>query len=406
MMSPDGTPPCGLADAAKLLAENGVVAFASVVASAKVDRDPVGVAKLATVLALSGDACGPFKNAADVASTGGPSSLSTLLCPLYLRFLGCAVPKLGVVGRPAGGVDVLGCIPGYDVNLSSDRIEKVIEDCGYAHFLSAGRFAPLDALLFTYRQQDGSQMVPSLVAASLLSKKIAVGLTNAGIEIRVGPHGNMGRDYAEASQNAALLLDAAEVLEIQLSCFITDGSVPYQSSIGRGESLMALDDLIVSKRGSTWLRQHASDCWEMARVVAGNQHEVEPNPSELLSFFEENLVAQGSSLEAFGAKVAQIRSAPRFEVRAKHTGFWRPRMDALRSLVVEKQLDAETAFGDCAGSLILTEPGTQTIRGEVLGSWRGERGEGEFENVFEEDLAGEVRPPMEIMIKEGTLPYV
>ena len=37
---------------------------------------------------------------ADLASTGGPTSLSTLLGPLYLRDLGYLVPKLGVPGRP------------------------------------------------------------------------------------------------------------------------------------------------------------------------------------------------------------------------------------------------------------------------------------------------------------------
>ena len=67
------------------------------------------IAYLATTLGGSGSVLsipdGRF--AADLASTGGPTSLSTLIGPLYLRAMGCCVPKLGVPGRPAGGVDAV-----------------------------------------------------------------------------------------------------------------------------------------------------------------------------------------------------------------------------------------------------------------------------------------------------------
>jgi hypothetical protein len=64
-------------------------------------------AELATALASSGEVYDPHcLLTADVASTGGPSSLSTLLCPLFLRVGGLVVPKLGVPGRPAGGTNM------------------------------------------------------------------------------------------------------------------------------------------------------------------------------------------------------------------------------------------------------------------------------------------------------------
>ena len=61
---------------------------------------------------------------ADVASTGGPSSLSTILCPLFLRCLGRCVPKLAVSGRPAGGIDVMAQIPGYRTEFKKKRFWK------------------------------------------------------------------------------------------------------------------------------------------------------------------------------------------------------------------------------------------------------------------------------------------
>ena len=50
--------------------------------------DPSDVAYLATKMADSGSKISPYaQNGIDVASTGGPSSLSTLLVPIYLRSL-------------------------------------------------------------------------------------------------------------------------------------------------------------------------------------------------------------------------------------------------------------------------------------------------------------------------------
>ncbi len=69
-------------------------------------REPAVAADLARSVASSGAQISARASfSADVASTGGPTSLSTLICPLFLRAAGAVVPKLGVPGRPAGGID-------------------------------------------------------------------------------------------------------------------------------------------------------------------------------------------------------------------------------------------------------------------------------------------------------------
>jgi pyrimidine-nucleoside phosphorylase len=107
-------------------------------------RDAAVAAELATILATSGERLSVGGAiVADVASTGGPASLSTLLAPLFLRAAGAIVPKLGVPGRPAGGIDCLAQIPGYRTELSLREIEGIVERSGYAHFLAKGEMAPL-----------------------------------------------------------------------------------------------------------------------------------------------------------------------------------------------------------------------------------------------------------------------
>src|SRR5690606_14039939 len=127
------------------------------------------IAELTKVLATSGETL-KFSsyNTADIPSTGGPSSLSTIISPLILKEY-FAVPKLGIVGRPAGGIDVLAQIEGYNLKLSKKGIYEIIDKTQYCHFISNNQFAPLDSELFKYRSENGFKNVSGLVIASLLS---------------------------------------------------------------------------------------------------------------------------------------------------------------------------------------------------------------------------------------------
>ena len=152
--------------------------------AARFPNDGVVAAELATILAASGE-CITGRGSFRRRRIHGRSCVAgTLLTPLYLRAAGAIVPKLGVPGRPAGGIDCLGQIPGYRTELSVREILQIIDASGYAHFLAKGRMAPLDGRMFKLRQAMNAQTIPSLVAGSLLSKKLAVGVKHAGLDIR------------------------------------------------------------------------------------------------------------------------------------------------------------------------------------------------------------------------------
>lgn len=224
--------------------------------------------RLADALAKSGQTLDfPEFLTADLASTGGPGSLSTLLGPLYLRSYGFQIPKLGVPGRPAGGIDVLAQLRGYRFVLSPNDIREVLARCGYAHFLAGMDCAPLDAALFRYRQKAGAQDVPALAVASILAKKIACGVKFAGLDVRVAPHGNFGGTFAEARESARLFCAVAREAGIRAVALLTDARMPYQPYIGRGEALLALK-LVSDGRADHWLCEHAHRCRLMAAHTA------------------------------------------------------------------------------------------------------------------------------------------
>ncbi len=331
-------------------------------------RDAAVAAELASILAASGARLSLDGSVvADVASTGGPASLSTLLAPLFLRAAGAIVPKLGVPGRPAGGIDCLAQIPDYRTELSPREIEEIVGGSGYAHFLAKGEMAPLDGRMFKLRQAMNAQAVPSLVTGSLLSKKLAVGVNFAGLDIRVAPHGNFGADWAAAAANAGLFLRAAQALGIDASPVLTDARHPYQPYIGKRESLLALDDTF---RGacSPWLGSHVETCRTLALAClpADLRAKVaEASPIALRRHFDDNLIAQGADPDDFDALVRDTRRAHTGHVLAVHDGFCFYHQDLLRGRLVEWQgmfRSEQAPFPDPVG-LVLLVPAGQWVSG-------------------------------------------
>lgn len=126
------------------------------------------IAELAVALARSGATLDPSPRRMDVASSGGPTSLTTVVAPLQLTASGADCPALAVPGRPAGGIDSIGTLPGYRVTLSPHEVGTVLARSRYAHFVAGQEFAPLDAELFRFNQNSGTQASPALAIASLL----------------------------------------------------------------------------------------------------------------------------------------------------------------------------------------------------------------------------------------------
>lgn len=344
--------------------------LSQIIASAMADElDDDAIAELALRLASSGDTIAFQTNScADIASTGGPSSLSTLLCPLYLRVHGKIVPKLGIPGRPAGGLDILGMIPGYRTELSTDEIQQILSVCGYAHFAAGYSFVPVDLQLFRLRQGLGAQAVPSLVIASLLSKKIASGVRTVGLDVRVAAHANFGSDFFSARKNASRFCRIARILGMRATCILTDAELPYQPYVGRGEALMALSE-IFSGTQSPWLERHLKDCALMASAVTGVQ--VVESIKNIERVFHDNLEAQGSSSVDFAKIVQEIKEIDRIDITTDISGFVHYDLHTIRNLLVQEQKKLSGFhYPDPAGVILRAEPSQFINKGERVISLR------------------------------------
>jgi pyrimidine-nucleoside phosphorylase len=324
------------------------------------------IAELAIRLAASGSRLDlGLADTADIASTGGPTSLSTLLCPPMLVATGWHVPKLGVPGRPAGGVDVLGTIPGYRTTLDAAAAERVLAMCNYVHVDAGATFAPADAALFRYRQQVGAQAVPDLAIASLLSKKISMGVKRVGLEVRVAGHGNFGSDFAEARQASRKFCNVARMLGMEAICLLTDASRPFQPFVGRGEALLALK-LVLDGDENDWLAEHVEACTSMVSAVGGK---AEFDRRAMSDAAIRNIEAQGGSERAFREYADEIAVRHNRPLVADTTGHVRYDLHKLRTAVMQGQ-GTSPGYADDAGLILRVRPGDRVEPGEELLSIR------------------------------------
>lgn len=329
------------------------------------------IAALARTLADSGRVAPQRDGTSDVASTGGPSSLSTLISPLFLRALGCTVPKVGVPGRPAGAIDVMSTIPGYKVSLSQVKFEEVLSSTGFCHVLADDDLAPLDGVLFKLRRDVGAVNIAPLVIASLLSKKIAVGLEHAVIDVRVWRHGNFGKDHDEARTRAERFCRVSKLVGIKATCVLTDLSSPQQPYIGRGESLLALESFLWGKP-EPWLNEHLRLCFFLA-AQAFSKAVSYPATEWVREIFAENLRKQGSSLEQFLRYTAAIKKHQTKTIIAESEGFVVPDLLLLRRIIVEQQKVAirqTDSYPDPLGVQLLVKPRTPVKPGTPIATIR------------------------------------
>lgn len=341
---------------------------------------PDDVARLGLALASSGERLSwPLGSGitADVASTGGPGSLSTLIAPIALRALGNRVPKMAVPGRPAGSIDTLGTLPGYRTRLSPREVRDQMASVGFAHFQADERFAPMDADLFSYRRAVGAVDIPMLVAASLLSKKIAVGVQRVGLDVRVGPHGNFGRTATEARANARLFCASARLVGIEAVAFLTAGPTPQQPWIGRGESLLALAlavEAVDVPGDGLWLAQHVGRCCAMA-VEAAGATVGPPTAGDLRKTLEEHLRTQGTDWDAFATRVGDVATAKRAAICSRRAGRMRVDLEYIRTVLVERQGGpGAEPFIDPAGVEVMVADGVELEEGAVVARVRDDGG--------------------------------
>jgi pyrimidine-nucleoside phosphorylase len=185
----------------------------------------------------------------DKHSTGGVADGVTLVFAPLAAALGLSMAKLSGrgLGHTGGTLDKLESIPGLRTDLEPDRIARQVREVGCAVAAQSPRLVPADAALYALR--DATATVPSvpLIAASVMSKKLAVGSDLILLDVKAGSGAFMkedegARDLAEACR--ALARGEGRSCAVA----ITDMSQPLGDSIGNALDIIEAVDVLTGAR--------------------------------------------------------------------------------------------------------------------------------------------------------------
>ena len=180
---------------------------------------------------------------ADKHCIGGiPGNRTSMLIMPIVATYGLMMPKTSsrAITSPAGSADTMEAFANVELDIKS--LQKIVKQHGGClAWGGTAKLAPVDDILIAV-ERPLSMDSPGQMVASILSKKVAAGVTHLIIDIPVGPTAKV-HSYAKAMKLRKLFEYVGDNLGIHLEVLITDGKQPI--GYGVGPNLEARDIMAV-----------------------------------------------------------------------------------------------------------------------------------------------------------------
>src|SRR3954471_18456437 len=317
----------------------------------------------------------------DKHSTGGVGDKTSLILAPLIASLGVAVPMMSGrgLGHTGGTLDKLESIPGFRTALSLAEAERQIARIGCAMIGQTDEMAPADRRIYALRDATATVEVIPLIAASIMSKKLAEGLSGLVLDVKRGSgsflpsldddlrlakamidlgasHGcpvvalvtAMDRPLGEACGNA---LEVAEAIDV-----LNGGGPPdlIEVTMALGARMLILGTVATTLEGAEEMRRDAIDSGNALRKL------------------EEIVAAQGGDPAAI-CDPSRLPGAPfQEEFSADRDGVIRsvdPRAIGHGIIALDGgRTKMEDAIDPAVGFVIGAKPGMHVVAGQTLGT--------------------------------------
>jgi pyrimidine-nucleoside phosphorylase len=244
----------------------------------------------------------------DKHSTGGVGDKVTLIAAPLAAACGVKVPKLSgrALAHTGGTLDKLESVPGLTVDLEPERFIKQVRDIGIAVAAQSPRMVPADKMLYALRDVTATVPSMSLIASSVMSKKIAAGADAIVLDVKFG-RGAFMPDLKAAEELAVEMVMLGEGAGRRTVALVTAMDNPLGRSVGNALEVQEALDALAGNGDEELLEVSLGVAREMCRLAR-----VTVDPVQVLRSgagrekLERMLEAQGGRLGE-GLPVAAVR---------------------------------------------------------------------------------------------------
>ncbi len=181
----------------------------------------------------------------DKHSTGGVGDKTSLIVAPLAAAAGVVVPMISGrgLGHTGGTLDKLESIPGFRTDLSVEQFRGMLAKHKLAFIGQTAEIAPADGKMYSLRDATATVESIPLIASSIMSKKLAVGLDALVLDVKVGS-GAFMKKQVDARRLAQMMVGIGRRLDKRVQALITDMNQPLGYAVGNALEIMEVSQTL------------------------------------------------------------------------------------------------------------------------------------------------------------------